>query len=89
MDNEQKSIYQGEQKELSYDLKITNGAAKKLSALMTHFDYKTAKEVVALSLELLDAVKDSNEIIIKDKEGNSKLLTISNNEDNGKSTRDD
>ena len=70
------STTQAQPDELTFDLKITNGAAKKLDSLMKYFDYETAKEVIGLSLELLDAVKEGQEIVVKKKDGTAKQLII-------------
>lgn len=64
------------QSEPTFDITITNGAAKRLQGLMEHFNFETAKETVGLALELLESVKDSSSIIVRQKDGSAKQLTL-------------
>ena len=47
--------------EKTFDLKITNGAAKRLDTLMAHFGMDE-KKTVSIALELLDLVKNSKSV---------------------------
>ncbi len=51
--------------EKTFDLKITNGAAKRLEALMAHFGMDE-KKTVSIALELLDLIKNSETIEFKE-----------------------
>lgn len=67
-------------KEEVFDVKITNGAGKLLRQLMDHFGFDKSKDIIALSLQLLDKDKDS-EITIKRKDGSIIRLDISSDHD--------
>lgn len=60
----------------TFELTITNGAAKRLQLLIDHFGGDETK-VVSLALELLNLVKDSEKVEFKNKgELESKGITI-------------
>lgn len=63
-------------KPLEYSITITNGAAIRLKSLMEHFKKDAAKDLIGLSLDFLDAIKDGEQIIIKKKDGTIKQLII-------------
>jgi len=65
------------QEEPSFDLSITNGAAKKLQALMDLYEIQTAKDAVGMALELLDAVQGAKDIIVRSNDGTMKVLKVS------------
>jgi len=67
-----------------YPITITNGAAQRLKGLMEHFNFNTAKDVVALSLELLESVKDSSSIVVRQKDGSAKRLFIPTTQNDNK-----
>ena len=62
--------------EPAFDLSITNGAAKKLQALMDFYKVSTAKDAVGMALELLDAVKGSRDILVRGTDGSMKVLKV-------------
>jgi len=68
------------EKEEVFEVKITNGAGKLLRQLMNHFGFERSKDAIALALQLLDKVKDS-EITIKRKDGTITRLDISSDHD--------
>lgn len=47
--------------EKTFELKITNGAAKRLETLMQHFGVDE-KKALSIALELLDIVKDAKSV---------------------------
>ena len=62
--------------EKTFELTITNGAAKRLQALIDHFGGDETK-VVSLALELLNLIKDSEKVEFKNKgETDSKGVVI-------------
>lgn len=62
--------------EKTFELTITNGAAKRLQLLIDHFGGDETK-VVSLALELLNLVKNSEKVEFKNKgELESKGVTI-------------
>ena len=52
------------QTEPTFDLTITNGAAKRLQSLMSHFN-SDETQVISLALELLSLVKDADSVQFK------------------------
>lgn len=52
--------------EKTFELTITNGAAKRLQSLIDHFEGDETK-VVSLALELLNLVKNSEKVEFKNK----------------------
>lgn len=60
----------GQSEELSFDIKITNGAAKLLQKIKQKLAEDSAKDVVALGLQILDyALTDDADLIVKKKNG--------------------
>ncbi|MGH7141826.1 MAG: hypothetical protein ACREGH_04320 [Minisyncoccia bacterium] len=60
--------------EKTFDLKITNGAATRLEALMVHFGMDE-KKTVSVALELLDLIKNAESVEFKEG-GISKGVTL-------------
>jgi len=64
------------EEEKTFELTITNGAAKRLQSLIDHFGGDETK-VISLALELLNLVKGSEKIEFKNKgETESRGVTI-------------
>jgi len=67
---------QNKTEEKTFELTITNGAAKRLQSLIDHFGGDETK-VVSLALELLSLVKNSEKVEFKNKgENDAKGVVI-------------
>lgn len=71
------------QKEEVFDITIKNGAGQLLRQLMDHYSIDNAKDLIALSLSLLNRVKGSN-ITIEKPDGSSVRLTIGSDDNASK-----
>lgn len=72
------------EEEKNFELTITNGAAKRLQALIDHFKGDEIK-VVSLALELLNLVKNSEKVEFKNKgESESRGVVIPESLDSSK-----
>lgn len=80
IDDQPQPQQQTDGKPLEFSITITNGAALRLKNLMEHFKKDTAKDLIGLSLDFLDAIKDGEQIIIKKKDGTVKQLIIAPND---------
>jgi len=71
------------QKEEVFDITIKNGAGKLLRELMSYYSIDNAKDLIALSLNLLSRVKGTN-ITIEKPDGSNVRLTIGSDDNASK-----
>ena len=68
---------ESETEALSYDIKITNSAAKRMKKVMIALDEDSAKNVVSLGLEVLDyTLSNDAELVAQKKDGESIKLIL-------------
>ena len=79
---EEEKPQSGTEKELKFDIKITNGAAKLLQKIKEKLKEDSAKDVVGLGLQVLDlALQDNSELIVKKSNGDEVRIVLKKPQD--------
>lgn len=72
----QNSIPQNPADELSFDITITNGAAKMLQKVMSELGEESAKEVIGMGVQILNFALTEGELVVKKPNGEEVRIVL-------------